>query len=188
MLTRWSEEGPRQLSVSGDLSDLCCDVDEATDHRRDPVKAQQSDIEERLDRTVSMHTNKFPICHSNLYSIIQADRKLHEYIIKGINQTHRGLAFCVPNVTVGVPVQVKGCDLCIVSFKVREVEKVYVRLRISGLSAQQIQTWRTTLATRKWFSCSVSGHLTSWVSAELVHSLEMTWVVWAGCLLSSALE
>lgn len=67
MLTRWGEEGPRQLSVSGDLSDLCCDVDEATDHRRDPVKAQQSDIDERLDRSVSMRNNKFPIYHFDLY-------------------------------------------------------------------------------------------------------------------------
>lgn len=34
-----------------------------------------------------------------------------------------------------VPVQMKGSDLRIVPLKVREVEEVYIRLRISGLSA-----------------------------------------------------
>lgn len=29
----------------------------------------------------------------------------------------------------------ESCDLCVVPFKVREVEEVYVRLRVSGLSA-----------------------------------------------------
>lgn len=42
--TRGSEEGLRQLVVSRDLPDLGGDVDESTNHRRDPVKAQHSDI------------------------------------------------------------------------------------------------------------------------------------------------
>lgn len=33
-----------------------------------------------------------------------------------------------------LPVQVKGCDLRIVPFKVGEVEEVYIRLCLSGLS------------------------------------------------------
>ena len=38
--TRGSEEGPGQPVVAGDLSDLFGDVDESTDHWRDPVEAQ----------------------------------------------------------------------------------------------------------------------------------------------------
>lgn len=36
------EESPRQLAVSGDLFDLCDDVDQSTDRWRDPVKAEHS--------------------------------------------------------------------------------------------------------------------------------------------------
>lgn len=44
--TGGSEESPRKPVVSGDLSDLCGDIDESTDHWRNPVKAQQSDTEQ----------------------------------------------------------------------------------------------------------------------------------------------
>lgn len=53
--TRGSEEGPRQPAVSGDLSDLCGDVDESTNHWRDPVKAQQSETGQ--DREMGTLTN-----------------------------------------------------------------------------------------------------------------------------------
>lgn len=43
--TRGSEEGPRQPLVRGDVSDFCGHVDESTNHRRDPVEAQQSEAE-----------------------------------------------------------------------------------------------------------------------------------------------
>lgn len=46
-LTRGGEEGPRQLAVCSDLSDLCGDVDESTHHRWDSVEAQQPDAEGR---------------------------------------------------------------------------------------------------------------------------------------------
>lgn len=36
------EEGPGEPLVSGNVSDLCGDVDESTDHRGDSVKAQHS--------------------------------------------------------------------------------------------------------------------------------------------------
>lgn len=48
--TRGSEEGPRQPVVSGDLSDLCSDIDESTDHWRDPVKAQQSETDTNINK------------------------------------------------------------------------------------------------------------------------------------------
>lgn len=38
--TRGSKEGSRELVVSGYISDLCGDVDQSTNHRRDPVEAQ----------------------------------------------------------------------------------------------------------------------------------------------------
>lgn len=56
--TRGREEGPRQPVVSGDLSDLCGDIDESTDHRRDPVKAQQSETEQTQSLTKERHTKK----------------------------------------------------------------------------------------------------------------------------------
>lgn len=43
--TRGSEEGPGESVICGYLSDLCRDIDEATDHGRDPVKAQHSEAE-----------------------------------------------------------------------------------------------------------------------------------------------
>lgn len=49
--TRGSEEGPRQPVVGGDLPDVCGDVDESTDHWRDPVKAQQSDAHTNIQKT-----------------------------------------------------------------------------------------------------------------------------------------
>lgn len=36
------EEGPGEPLVSGNVSDICGDVDESTDHRGDSVKAQHS--------------------------------------------------------------------------------------------------------------------------------------------------
>lgn len=57
MHTWRSEEGPRQLAVSGDLFDLCDDVDESTDCRRDPVKAEHSGDKDRgQDKTVLSKT------------------------------------------------------------------------------------------------------------------------------------
>lgn len=76
-----------------------------------------------------------------LESMIQAVRQLHEWVIPMLDQlgaqTTRPPTACWHNVTVSVPVQVKGSDLCVVPFKVGEVEEVYVRLCISGLSAQR---------------------------------------------------
>lgn len=48
--TRGSEEGSGQSAVSGDLSDVCGDVDESTDNWRNPVEAQQSEIEDEIER------------------------------------------------------------------------------------------------------------------------------------------
>lgn len=44
-------------------------------------------------------------------------------------------ASCLLTQSFPLPVQVKGSDLRVVPFKVREVEEVHVRLGISGLSA-----------------------------------------------------
>lgn len=38
--TRGGKEGSRELVVSGDISDLCGDIDQSTNHRRDSVEAQ----------------------------------------------------------------------------------------------------------------------------------------------------
>lgn len=55
--TRGREEGPGQPAVSGDLSYLCGDIDESTDHWRDPVKAQQSEKEkERYTKKTKVRT------------------------------------------------------------------------------------------------------------------------------------
>lgn len=36
--------------VRGDLSDLCGDIDESTNHWRDPVEAQQSDTDTNIKK------------------------------------------------------------------------------------------------------------------------------------------
>lgn len=40
----------------------------------------------------------------------------------------------IPHRASSLPVQVKSCDLSVVPFKVGEVEEVYIRLCVSGLS------------------------------------------------------
>ena len=50
MLTRGGEEGPRQPVVSGNLSDLCGDIDESTNYWRDPIKAQQPERQKKTER------------------------------------------------------------------------------------------------------------------------------------------
>ncbi len=47
--TRGGEEGPGQPVVGGDFSDLSGNIDESTNHWRDPVKAQQSKAEQRRE-------------------------------------------------------------------------------------------------------------------------------------------
>lgn len=47
--TRGSEEGAKQLAVSGNLSDLTGDVDETTDHWGDSVEAQQPETQSNAE-------------------------------------------------------------------------------------------------------------------------------------------
>lgn len=89
--TRGSEEGPRQPVVGGDLPDVCGDVDESTDHWRDPVKAQQSEThtqtfrerkgQERERASARAKDTRAPFFFSIyilLESMIQAVRQRHE--------------------------------------------------------------------------------------------------------------
>lgn len=97
--------------VCGDLSDLCGHIDKSTNHRRDPVKAQQPDAERREGAGSGLRLFFSPLNPSSINPL-------------------------TPPASV-LPVQVKSCDLRIVPFKVGEVEEVYIRLCLSGLSTPE---------------------------------------------------
>lgn len=94
--TRRGKEGLGEAAVSGDVSDLWGDINKSTDHRGNPVEAQNSEKDKVTPPFLAS------LLRDSLYSVF-------------------------------VPVKMEGGDLCVVPFKVREVEEVCVCFGLSGL-------------------------------------------------------
>lgn len=156
--------------VSSYLSDLCGDIDESTNYWRDPVKAQQPERQNKTERWEQRKTLTRTVCIilvliNQTLSLWdrQRDSFADEWVSDQWLDGYRMICLptrtppaCWQGVKSSVPVKVKGRDLCIVSFKIWEVEEVYVCLCISGLSVQQKHTHSEKKETVQEKTLSVS--------------------------------
>lgn len=145
-----------------------------------------------FEMTVSLLFIASSLLYKSFYILLLSPRravqKLHKWIIQsqscdlfvtGCLPSQQGAYHLLAGYKPRVPVKVEGRNLCIVSFKVWEVEEVYISLCVSGLSVKQKHRETVKKKWRVRFSLQVCQF---WCSVVLPHGFEQSLsVVWERC-------